>query len=281
MGGRQARRAVPARRSWSPPRMTAYSAASQGRLRGLPRHHAAGRGPVHRRGVPGRRAACAASPGTPPASPRGCAREVPRRGRPGRSRSGVARTKFLAKVASGVAKPDGLLLVPPDGELAFLHPLPVERLWGVGAGHRREAARAPGHAPSARSPGSARPRWCRCSARAPGRHLHALAHNRDPRPVAGRPAAALDRRPARAGPRPAPRPTFDAVLAGLVDRVTRRLRAAGRVGPHRGAAAALRRLHPGHPLAHPAPADVAHPDGPGRGPAPARRGRARHRQPRA
>jgi len=45
---------------------------------------------------------------------------------------GVARTKFLAKVASGVAKPDGLLLVPPDAELEFLHPLPVERLWGVG-----------------------------------------------------------------------------------------------------------------------------------------------------
>src|SRR3954449_9096610 len=46
---------------------------------------------------------------------------------------GVARTKFLAKVASAVAKPDGLLVVPPDGELEFLHPLPVERLWGVGA----------------------------------------------------------------------------------------------------------------------------------------------------
>ena len=46
---------------------------------------------------------------------------------------GVARTKFLAKVASGVAKPDGLLVVPPDRELAFLHALPVERLWGVGA----------------------------------------------------------------------------------------------------------------------------------------------------
>src|ERR1700704_1149725 len=45
---------------------------------------------------------------------------------------GVARTKFLAKVASGVAKPDGLLLVPPEHELDFLHPLPVERLWGVG-----------------------------------------------------------------------------------------------------------------------------------------------------
>ena len=46
---------------------------------------------------------------------------------------GVARTKFLAKVASAVAKPDGLLVVPPRGELTFLHPLPVERLWGVGA----------------------------------------------------------------------------------------------------------------------------------------------------
>src|SRR5207253_9220667 len=46
---------------------------------------------------------------------------------------GVARTKFLAKVASGVAKPDGLLVVPPDGELGFLHPLPVQRLWGVGS----------------------------------------------------------------------------------------------------------------------------------------------------
>ena len=46
---------------------------------------------------------------------------------------GIARTKFLAKVASQEAKPDGLLLVPPGRELAFLHPLPVRRLWGVGA----------------------------------------------------------------------------------------------------------------------------------------------------
>src|SRR5437868_11723367 len=45
---------------------------------------------------------------------------------------GVARTKFLAKVASEVAKPDGLLEHPPDDELQFLHPLPIERLWGVG-----------------------------------------------------------------------------------------------------------------------------------------------------
>jgi DNA polymerase-4 len=53
----------------------------------------------------------------------------------------IARTKFLAKVSSGVAKPDGLLVVPPDGELAFLHPLPVERLWGVGAVTARKLRR--------------------------------------------------------------------------------------------------------------------------------------------
>lgn len=45
---------------------------------------------------------------------------------------GIARTKFLAKVASAFAKPDGLLRVPPEGETEFLHPLPVEKLWGVG-----------------------------------------------------------------------------------------------------------------------------------------------------
>ena len=51
---------------------------------------------------------------------------------------GVARTKFLAKVASGVAKPDGLLVVEPDRELEFLHPLAVERLWGVGPATARK-----------------------------------------------------------------------------------------------------------------------------------------------
>lgn len=60
---------------------------------------------------------------------------------------GVARTKFLAKVASGVGKPDGLLVVEPGTELDFLHPLPVERLWGVGPKtaaklHEREIGRA-------------------------------------------------------------------------------------------------------------------------------------------
>ena len=136
---------------------------------------------------------------------------------------GVARTKFLAKVASGVAKPDGLLVVPPDGELAFLHPLPVERLWGVGAGDRRASCTSAGIATvgevaRAGRGGAGR----RCSAAASGRHLHALAHNRDPRRVRGRPAARLDRVAARARPRSRdarPRRSTPSSSA-LVDRVT-------------------------------------------------------------
>src|SRR5437868_5144697 len=45
---------------------------------------------------------------------------------------GVARTKHLAKIASQLAKPDGLVVVDPETELDFLHPLPVELMWGVG-----------------------------------------------------------------------------------------------------------------------------------------------------
>jgi len=95
---------------------------------------------------------------------------------------GVARTKFLAKVASGVAKPDGLLVVPPDRELAFLHALPVERLWGVG-----EVTAGKLHRLGITTVGevAALPKEVLVSALglAAGRQLHALAHNRDPRPV--------------------------------------------------------------------------------------------------
>ena len=127
---------------------------------------------------------------------------------------GVARTKFLAKVASGVAKPDGLLVVPPEGELAFLHPLPVERLWGVGP-----VTAAKLHARGIATVGDvarlAEPALVSMLGRAVGRHLHALAHNRDPPPGRGRPAPAFDRLAAR--PRsPAERPhaDIDAVLVG-------------------------------------------------------------------
>jgi DNA polymerase-4 len=95
---------------------------------------------------------------------------------------GVARTKFLAKVASAVAKPDGLLVVPPDRERAFLHPLPIERLWGVGAVTsgklRREGIRT-----VAQVAELGEKTLVRMLGVAVGRHLHAHAHNRDPRPV--------------------------------------------------------------------------------------------------
>src|SRR5947207_4473884 len=95
---------------------------------------------------------------------------------------GVARTKFLAKVASGVAKPDGLLVVPPDRELAFLHPLPVERLWGVGPVTATEL-HGRGINTVGEVAGLAEAALVSILGRASGRHLHALAHNLDPRPV--------------------------------------------------------------------------------------------------
>jgi DNA polymerase-4 len=142
---------------------------------------------------------------------------------------GVARTKFLAKVASGVAKPDGLLVVPPDRELAFLHPLPVGRLWGVGpvtaARLGERGIRTVGEV--ARLSEAA---LVSMLGRASGRHLHALAHNRDPRPVQpGRRRRSIGSQCAL-GRGSRAREDVDAVLVGLVDRVTRRMRAAGRVG---------------------------------------------------
>src|SRR5712691_1359746 len=95
---------------------------------------------------------------------------------------GVARTKFLAKVASGVAKPDGLLVVPPDGELAFLHPLPVERLWGVGPVTAKKL-HVRGITTVADVAQLAEAALASMLGLASGRHLHALAHNHDPRPV--------------------------------------------------------------------------------------------------
>jgi DNA polymerase-4 len=142
---------------------------------------------------------------------------------------GVARTKFLAKVASGVAKPDGLLLVPPDRELTFLHRLPVERLWGVGA-----VTAAKLHERGIRSVGDvarlAEGALVATLGPAAGRQLHALAHNRDPRPVqVGRRRGSVGAQCAL-GLRRRPPEEVDAVLIGLVERVTRRMRRAGRIG---------------------------------------------------
>jgi DNA polymerase IV len=141
---------------------------------------------------------------------------------------GVARTKFLAKVASGIAKPDGLLVVPPDGELAFLHPLPVERLWGVGPVTAKKL-REWGITNVGQVAHLAETALVSILGRAAGRHLHALAHNRDPRPVqVGRRRRSMGAQRALGRSRRSPE-ALDAVLVGLVDRLTRRLRNARRV----------------------------------------------------
>jgi DNA polymerase IV len=142
---------------------------------------------------------------------------------------GVARTKFLAKVASAVAKPDGLLVVPTDRELAFLHALPVERLWGVGrvtAGKLR----ARGITTVGQVAHVGEEALVAMLGRAAGRQLHALAHNRDPRPVQVRRRRRSIGSQHALGRRPKTVADVDASLVALVDRVTRRMRDAGRVG---------------------------------------------------
>lgn len=140
---------------------------------------------------------------------------------------GVARTKFLAKLASGAAKPDGLLVVDPEREEEFLHPLPVEALWGVG---RVTTAKLNGI--GIRTVGdvarSSRIRLASVIGESPAGHLLDLAHGRDPRRVEPR------RRRKSIGAQSAfPRGSrdpdqIDSLAAALADRTARRLREAGR-----------------------------------------------------
>jgi DNA polymerase-4 len=142
---------------------------------------------------------------------------------------GIARTKFLAKVASAVAKPDGLLRVAPEAELEFLHPLPVESLWGVG---QKTAAKL--HGRGIETVGEVarlgEPALVEMLGKGSGRHLHALAHNRDPRRV-----RTGQRRRSMGSQRALGLRTFKspaelgATLVAIVDRLARRLRAARRV----------------------------------------------------
>ena len=142
---------------------------------------------------------------------------------------GVARTKFLAKVASGVAKPDGLLVVEPDRELAFLHPLEVERLWGVGPATARKL-----HAVRLSTVGDvaglSEETLIALLGRASGRQLYALSRNHDARRVRpGRRRGSIGAQRALGRSSKAP-DALDATLVALVDRITRRMRSAGRVG---------------------------------------------------
>ncbi|HEX6662047.1 MAG TPA: DNA polymerase IV [Gaiellaceae bacterium] len=142
---------------------------------------------------------------------------------------GVARTKFLAKVASGVAKPDGLLVVPPESELDFLHPLEVERLWGVGTVTAAKL-HARGITTVGQVAGLAEGSLVSLLGRASGRQLHALSHNRDLRQVrVGRRRGSIGSQRAL-GRRPRSLADVDTIVVGLVDRVTRRMRAARRIG---------------------------------------------------
>lgn len=141
---------------------------------------------------------------------------------------GVARTKFLAKVASAVSKPDGLLVVEPDREEEFLLPLPLERLWGVGAvtaeklhryGIRTVGELAELEAATAE----------RMLGKATGAHVHALARLRDPRPVdTTRRRGSIGSQRAL-GTRPRLAEELDLILTQIVDRLGRRLRDGDRV----------------------------------------------------
>ncbi len=140
---------------------------------------------------------------------------------------GVASTKHLAKIASRVAKPDGLVEVAPGSEERFLHPLPVGHLWGVGpVGERRLAAygvRTIGDL--AAIPEGTLATWMGGHW---GRHLWHLAHNHDARPVeSGRRAGSVGAQSAGAHTDPTQRHT---TLLSLADRVGSRLRRRARAG---------------------------------------------------
>jgi DNA polymerase IV len=144
---------------------------------------------------------------------------------------GVARTKFLAKVASQEAKPDGLLLVPPGRELAFLHPLPVRRLWGVGA-VTADKLHSHGIDTVADVAELTESMLSSLVGHAMGCRLYALSRNVDPRRVSTgvrRRSVGAQRALGRAGNSMSPA-EIDAVVITLIDRITGRMRAAGRTG---------------------------------------------------
>jgi DNA polymerase-4 len=142
---------------------------------------------------------------------------------------GVARTKVLAKMASRAAKPDGLLVVKPDRETAFLRPLPVEALWGVGE-ITADKLRAHGISTIGELGRRDESELAMFLGSHAARHLHAIAHNRDPRRVrSGQRRRSIGTQSAFAGGGKSGT-ELDALLVTLVDRVTRRARAANRAG---------------------------------------------------
>ena len=255
MGGREARLLCPDAVVVEP-RMEAYCRGQPGRVRGVRAHDAAGRGHLDRRGVPRRRRA--ATHRRRPGRDRRRGSAAPVRDEVGLAITvGVARTKFLAKVASASAKPDGLLVVPPDRRDRVPPPAAGRATLGRRTQDRGQAARPRarhrrrgGTPPRGGARGDARPGVRTAPPRPrppPG-----------PAPGAGWAAAEVDGLAERAAPGP-PHPRGGR-------RPPRRPRRPGDTphadrrpgGPHRDAAAALRRLHPRHPLAHPGRGDGPH-----------------------
>lgn len=141
---------------------------------------------------------------------------------------GVARTKFLAKVASGAGKPDGLLEVPPDGELAFLHPLPVRKLWGVGVKTEQRLAEAGVHTVGEMAT-LGESGLAALLGQSGGRHLYALAMARDPRSVeTGRRRKSIGAQRAL-GRRIKDESEVETTLIAIVDGLGKRLRGADRL----------------------------------------------------
>jgi DNA polymerase-4 len=142
---------------------------------------------------------------------------------------GVASTKHLAKIASQVAKPDGLVVVDPGTELAFLHDLPVEMMWGVGPATRARLAES-GIATigdlAKSSPGA----LARLLGSAAGERLAALAWNRDPRAIRTHVRTRSVGAQSALGRRPVEDPVIRPALRHLADRVGSRLRAKGKSG---------------------------------------------------
>jgi len=142
---------------------------------------------------------------------------------------GVARTKHLAKIASQVAKPDGLLVVEPENELAFLHDLPVELIWGVGPVTKARLADA-GVATIGQLAHVQPQRLEALLGRALGDKLVALAWNRDPREIQTRRRSQSAGAQCALGRRPAEEGVFRPTLLHLADRIATRLRAKSRPG---------------------------------------------------
>ncbi len=144
---------------------------------------------------------------------------------------GVARTKIVAKMASRAAKPDGLLVVAPSEERAFLDPLRVEQLWGIGPKTARKlhAARLMTVGQLARL---SEEELVALLGKGSGRHVHALAQNRDRTPVQpSRPPRSFGTQRALSRARtPLTPQERDETLAGLAERVTGRMAKAGFTG---------------------------------------------------